>query len=77
MKYSVDKWGNVTNIKRNQDSYVDVLTMIIDMNNFEFMQFLEGFCSNAESMGASSREIKASLDMMARERSIIRKDLGL
>lgn len=76
MKYTLDGDGLVSKIVR-ESSYVDVLLHVIDLDNLEFMQWLEGFTESCRAYGANSREIIASVDMIAKERSVIRKDLGL
>lgn len=66
MKYSVDKWGNVTLPKKEND-YIDMMLQVMDMDGLEFYKFLEDFSVKAESLGATREQILMSLDMISED----------
>lgn len=66
MKYSVDKWGNVS-LAKKEDDYIDMMLQVMDMDGLEFYKFLEEFSIKAESLGATREQILMSLDMISED----------
>lgn len=66
MKYSIDKWGNVT-LSKNKDDYINMMLQVMDMDGLEFYKFLYDFSVKAESLGATREQILMALDMISED----------